>query len=157
MMSEEHKIPSTAPIWTEKDATLWFRPMKKEMISTSTGCGLKIFHAIVTHPHCPEGERMDFVWVRWFGRQPAYRVGWKQERLDRIGFLNDRDEQFGFLNPSDVIRACHLIPAFSHGRTEQFLGTSKYRHKGGDWMYYYVNRYVSPQSQTTNQVRVIVL
>jgi len=103
---------------------------------------LKIFHADVRRSGADKAERMDFLWVRWYGREPAYQAGWKRERLDRIGVLNSPDEQLGFLDPNAVVRACHLIPAFAHGRTEQFLGPSLYRHKDGDYAYYYVNRYV---------------
>jgi hypothetical protein len=107
---------------------------------------LRIFHAYVLHPSCPGGERMDFLWVRWFGMDLQHKSGWKAEGLDRIGFLHDPDHpdhQFGFIDPNDIIRAVHLIPAFNHGQTLQFLRRpSRYRSKEGDWMYYYVNRYV---------------
>lgn len=52
--------------------------------------------------------RLDFLWVRWYGRDP-----------DEEG-----PGAFGFINPTDVIRAMHLIPAFTWGRN------------------FYVNRYV---------------
>ena len=62
-------------------------------------------------------ERMDILWVRWFGKDHMYRAGPQARRLDRNGFVTDDDdtEPFGFLDPTHVVRACHLIPAFAHG------------------------------------------
>ncbi|KIJ55818.1 hypothetical protein M422DRAFT_92631, partial [Sphaerobolus stellatus SS14] len=87
--------------------------------------------------------RMEFLWVRWFGRDPNWRSGWRYKRLDRIGFVPHQDSlAFGFLDPQVVIRAAHLIPAFAHGRTQDLCPPSMARDDDGDWEYYYVNRYV---------------
>ena len=90
-------------------------------------------------------ERMDVLWVRWFGKDHTFHAGPKACRLDRIGFVTDEDdtEPFGFLDPTHVVRACHLIPAFAHGQTSDTLGPSIARHDpttSEDWRYYYVNR-----------------
>lgn len=107
-----------------------------------------IFHANVQHrdarvgpaSRCSEPQKMEFLWVRWFGRDLHHRAGWKAKRLHRIGF--DEQDQFGFLDPNDVIRGVHLIPAFAHGRTSDKLAPSMARHPSEndeDWAYYYVN------------------
>ncbi|KAF8300462.1 hypothetical protein DL93DRAFT_2233812 [Clavulina sp. PMI_390] len=103
---------------------------------------LGIYHAFVIHRHAPRGERIEFLWVRWYGHDIGHSDGWKAKRLEQIGFIPESEDAFGFLNPSAVIRSCHLIPAFSHGRTQALLRPSLYRHKEGDWQYYYVNRFV---------------
>ncbi|KAF7293674.1 hypothetical protein MIND_01147400 [Mycena indigotica] len=49
---------------------------------------------------------------------------------------------FGFLDPQVVVRGCHLIPAFSHGRTTEYLPKSIARPEAAsdqDWRFYYVN------------------
>jgi hypothetical protein len=48
---------------------------------------------------------MEFLWIRWFGRDMSQPTGWKARRLHRIGFLpHGAPDAFGFLDP---IRACH--------------------------------------------------
>jgi hypothetical protein len=81
-----------------------------------------------------EETRMDFLWVRWFGMEPlkSHKSGFKYQHLDRVGFLdNDNPEAFGFVDPKEVIRGCHLIPAFDWKRTEAFIGPSVARDDGG--------------------------
>jgi hypothetical protein len=107
-----------------------------------------VFHADVLHTGAAsktsEVQRMDFLWVRWFGRDMQYRSGFKAKRLHRVGFLPGI-ESLGFLDPTEIIRAVHLIPAFAHGRCNDLLGPSivrqpKENHQ--DWVYFYVNMYV---------------
>lgn len=103
-----------------------------------------IFHALVRHPNHPEHVSMDFLWVRWYGRDRKHPSGWKAKHLPRIGFINSGSDDtmpFGFLDPTDVIRGCHLIPAFHHGRPDELFPPSIARYKE-DWDYYYVNMYV---------------
>jgi hypothetical protein len=78
---------------------------------------LGIYHANVRHigskSKSYEPKQMDFLFVRWFGRDSDPRPGWKAKRLIRLGFVPGNDgSAFGFLDPSQVIRAVHLIPAF---------------------------------------------
>ena len=105
-----------------------------------------IFQVEVIH-HFPgletpmnEPKSVDVIWVRWYGRDLDYRSGWNARRLPRIGY--DPEVPFGFLHPTQILRAAHIIPAFSHGRTRDLLGPSVCRLKkenDEDWMYYYVN------------------
>jgi hypothetical protein len=60
--------------------------------------------------------------VRSFGAEPGYKSGSRFSRLPKIGFVESSDHYaFGFLDPAHVIRGCHLIPAFSEGRTSLLL------------------------------------
>jgi hypothetical protein len=88
-----------------------------------------IFHAMVVHKsslsNSREPKKMEFLFVRWFGHDMDDRGGWKSKKLHQIGFVDSDDASaFGFIDPSDVIRAVHLIPCFSWGRTKSPLGHS---------------------------------
>lgn len=103
-----------------------------------------IFHVYVQHKSIPGGvKQIDFLWVRWLGRDINFAGGWKTKRLHRIGFVDD-ETAFGFLDPDQVIRGAHLIPAFAHGRTNALLtGKSVARAgneegKDDDWNFFYV-------------------
>ncbi|KAJ7211477.1 hypothetical protein B0H12DRAFT_1079580 [Mycena haematopus] len=113
---------------------------------------ISIFHADVRHvgsrsQNRSKIHRMEFVWVRWLGRDMTHSGlgGWRFKRLHRVGFV-DSDHAFGFLDPAEIIRACHLTPAFHYGRTSALLGPSIAHHYHGedneDYMYYYVNCFV---------------
>lgn len=84
---------------------------------------------------------MEFLFVRWFGIDSDDIGGWKAKKLHQIGFV-EGEAAFGFIDPLDVIRAVHLIPQFSQGRTTELLGHSVARsalEKDADWVRYYVN------------------
>jgi hypothetical protein len=90
-------------------------------------------------------HRIEFLWVRWLELDPSYRGGYCKLRLHRLRFVKGTDERaFGFVDPSDVVRAVHLIPAFHHGKTTDYLDPSIARSmdhddEDEDWKYYYVN------------------
>ena len=117
---------------------------------------LGIYHAKVfcSHPEMPLGgneiHRMEFLWVRWFGSEPGYQHGFKRAKLPKIGFVPPSDEYtFGFLDPRHVVRSCHIIPAFSCGRTRDLLPVTQTdaccsrngqtQLENDDWTNYYVN------------------
>jgi hypothetical protein len=109
---------------------------------------LGVFHARVLHTGPAATNRsvqnLEFLWVRWFGRAPEHRSGPIFARLPKIGFMEDIDElAFGFLDPSLVIRGCHLIPAFSDGKTIDLLRTihtvARPPCEMDDWVNFYVN------------------
>jgi len=111
---------------------------------------LGIFHARVLHTGDRATNRslqyIEFLWVRWFGSVPNHIAGFRAARLPMIGFIPDSDTQaFGFLDPSLVIRGCHLVPVFKHGRTSTLLPTTNTagRPPGevDDWTNFYVNMY----------------
>ena len=110
---------------------------------------IKIFHVYASRAE-PDGalgspELMEVLWVRWFGKDSTYCAGPEAQCLDHVGFVTDDDdtEPFGFLDPRYVIRGCHLIPTFAHGRTNELLGPSIARGdptETEDWRYYYIDR-----------------
>ena len=110
-----------------------------------------IFHANVKHIG-PESlstktRVMNFLWVRWFERHIDwwYHDGWKARKLPCLQFTNPADndlDAFGFLDPNLVVRAVHIIPAFSYGQTKNLLPSSIIRRpeeNDQDWFRYYVN------------------
>jgi hypothetical protein len=109
-----------------------------------------IFHADVRHigpmSNSIDPQRMEFLWIRWFGQDLSYAAGFGAKRLHRIGFIDsDEPDAFGFVDPSVIIRAVHLVPTFSQGRTAEFLPPSIARQpkeNDEDWRFYYVNMYV---------------
>jgi hypothetical protein len=90
-----------------------------------------------------EPQRVDVLWVRWFGLDTDARGGWSKKRLHGISFIPwDEPGAFGFLDPAQVIRGVHLIPNFPRGQTDARLPHSIARpaedeHK--DWDSYYIN------------------
>ena len=50
-------------------------------------------------------DRMEFLFVRWFGRDPDWQGGPGTCRLDQIGWVPEDDPSgaFGFLDPARVI------------------------------------------------------
>jgi hypothetical protein len=108
---------------------------------------LGVFHAQILHtgPAATNRslQRVEFLWVRWYGEVPGHRWGFKRARLFKVGFVPDTDESaFGFLDPSLVLRGCHLIPAFNDGKTTDLLRASSTvaRPPGvmEDWRTFYV-------------------
>ncbi|KIM55818.1 hypothetical protein SCLCIDRAFT_30082 [Scleroderma citrinum Foug A] len=77
-------------------------------------------------------QTMEVLWVRWLGIELGYRGGFKNP--------------FGFLDLSLVICGCHLIPAFSEGRTDTLLRREEsFARQPGetdDWCAFYVNIFV---------------
>jgi len=108
-----------------------------------------IFHVDVIHEgpksQSSNKQRIDFLWVRWFGRDPSFKAGMQARRLHRVGFLDAAGPgAFGFLDPTMVLRGIHVIPAFAEGQTSDLLRPthSVARMPLGedqDWQYYYVN------------------
>jgi hypothetical protein len=89
-----------------------------------------------------EPLRLDFLWVRWYRTVDAINTGWDTRKLDILQFLPMAEyDAFGFLDPSDVLRACHVIPAFARGMLHSDgRGLSSLARDSSDWNAYYVNR-----------------
>lgn len=110
---------------------------------------LGIFHVNICHrgpsSRTPHVQKIEFLFVRWFGRDLAHAAGWSAHRLHRVGFLPpDSPGTFKIFDPFDVIRSVHMIPAFAHGTIDE-LGKSVARRPADndeDWQYYYVGMYV---------------
>ena len=70
----------------------------------------------------PDKRRINFLWVRWFGRDVSFKSGWTAKRLHHLGFLDASGScAFGYQDPALVICSIHTIPAFAHGQTAEFL------------------------------------
>ncbi|KIL54731.1 hypothetical protein M378DRAFT_91987, partial [Amanita muscaria Koide BX008] len=85
-----------------------------------------IFHAMASSSHTNVSnhsfQRMEILWVCWYGAEPNYRHGFRLGQMPKVGFVAHTDEDaFGFLDPKCVIRGCHMIPAFAEGRTSELL------------------------------------
>jgi len=109
---------------------------------------LGIYHAnvIYTGPGATSysPRRMEFLWVRWYER--LTEGSWNTFTLERLGFPSMANEDsFGFLDPSDVVRSCHITPAFWTGmRHRDRQGLSRCVRDSQDWHNYYVNRCAVP-------------
>ncbi|PPR03767.1 hypothetical protein CVT24_007510 [Panaeolus cyanescens] len=120
----------------------------------------RLFHVDITY-HCQDGrsfmvpKTFDIAWVRWLQIDEEHNSGWEARRLHRVHFVPHNTLQsaaFGFVNPDDIIRGVHLIPAFAHGTTTEYLSTESIaRNKDAqrfigaqneDYRYYYVNMFV---------------
>ncbi|KAF8958621.1 hypothetical protein BDZ97DRAFT_1668206, partial [Flammula alnicola] len=110
-----------------------------------------VYHANVwaERTDIPASRRMDFLWVRWLGREPDYLSGFRRARLPKIGFVESTDEfAFSFVDPANIVRGCHLIPAFHGGRTSDLLpiprSIARCLNPGDvdDWVNFYVNIFV---------------
>jgi hypothetical protein len=88
-------------------------------------------------------RKLEVLWVRWFEHDTHAPLGsWTHSRLDRLRFPPmAREDAFGFLDPANVMRACHIIPAFAaKKRYTDGKGLSPCAMDSGDWQSYYVNR-----------------
>ena len=112
---------------------------------------LGIFHVNVRISECMETDRMEFLWVHWFGRNTNHEGGFQTRRLHRIGLTDSEDPtSYGFLNPSNVLRAVHLIPAFSNNLKNQEGGDNNNNNNDdADPELYYVSMYATPGSSFT--------
>lgn len=89
-------------------------------------------------------RRLEFLWVRWYEQVHDLATGWMAGSLDQVRFPPmDHEDSFGFVDPADVLRSCHIIPAFACGRLHSDnKGISKCAQDSTDWQTYYVNRCV---------------
>jgi hypothetical protein len=110
---------------------------------------LGIYHAnvIYTGPGMLDysSRRLDFLWVRWYQCSTARSPRWEDCKLDMVRFLPMADDHaFGFLDPKDVLRGCHMLPAFAYDKLHRDgISMSKCVKDGNDWSEYYVGRFVS--------------
>jgi hypothetical protein len=59
----------------------------------------------------------DFLWVRWFEVVDAASSGWSSSTLDVVRFPPmHHNSSFGFVDPRDILRGCHILPAFAKGK-----------------------------------------
>jgi hypothetical protein len=61
-------------------------------------------------------RRIEFLWVRWY-ENVGMRSGWDAQKLDQLRFPSAANgDSYGFIDPNDVLRCCHIVPAFAKGR-----------------------------------------
>jgi len=83
---------------------------------------------------------MEFIFVRWYESTGEVPAGWEAKKLDHLRFLPMADDgAFGFIDPSDIMRSCHIIPAFARGMLHcDGKGLSSCARDYADWAEYYV-------------------
>ena len=71
-----------------------------------------------------QGQKIEVIFVWWFGRDSSYVAGWSAHCLHHVGFLSaDSPGTFEFIDPFDIICGVHMILAFAHGKISE-LGKS---------------------------------
>ena len=106
---------------------------------------IDIFHAMV-QLNSPEiwsweFQRMEFLWVQWYGIDDEVKSGFAAKRMFQVSFFEGSDA-IGFVNPADVLCAIHLIPHFAGPRITDLLGQSIVRREDEmdqDYERYYMN------------------
>ncbi|KAF9235723.1 hypothetical protein BU15DRAFT_51036, partial [Melanogaster broomeanus] len=105
---------------------------------------LGIYHAnvIYTGPGSRnyQSRCIEFLWVHWFEvlDQP---LGWEHLALNIACFvLMASTDAFGFMDPANILRCCHLIPAFKGGKLHSDgIAMSHHARNSEDWKHYYIN------------------
>jgi hypothetical protein len=89
-----------------------------------------------------KARHFDFLWVRWYEVMDPRSSGWSNSALDSVCFPPmHEDESFGFVDPNDVLRGCHILPAFTKGkRKETTMDVSRCAKDSKDYKVYYVGR-----------------
>ena len=109
---------------------------------------LGIFHAniIYTGPGTKDFQswQIEFLWVQWFEVIQDHSPLWEQQALDTVRFLPVADKDaFGFVDPANVLRGCHVIPAFGDGWLHpEGASLSHWADDLNDWKWYYINWWV---------------
>ena len=111
---------------------------------------LGIFHAEIVHFHretsSTSSHTVELVLVHWYRRDIVFNAGFQHRRLHRLTLAPEEDDNaFGFLDPDDIIRGCHIIPAFAHGRNQdRYVPVlDPEAERPYVWNFYYVNWYVN--------------
>ena len=110
-------------------------------------CVLGIYHPNVTFAGDDiqnyQARQFEFLWVHWY-RYQGQNVQWRDLKLDVLSFPPvTSDGAFGYVDPGNVLRACHIIPAFSSGeKYPNKVSLSRSTNNSQDWSRYYVNQYV---------------
>jgi hypothetical protein len=109
------------------------------------GCVLGVYHLNVIYigPGMLDyrARRLEFVWVRWYDQIEPYG-SWSACTLDQLCF--PAEGGYDFINPADIIRGCHVVPAFSQGKSDtNRRGNAAHANFARGWNRYYINRYVS--------------
>ena len=105
-----------------------------------------VYHANVIYAgpnlhHC-DAHRLDFLWVQWFEVVASTHGDSFHSALEAVQFPPmTRTESFGFVDPKDVLRGCHMLPAFAKGlRHPNGAGISRCAKDNQDYNLYYVGQ-----------------
>jgi hypothetical protein len=108
------------------------------------GCVLGVYHinVIYTGPGMSDyhARRLEFVWVGWYDHIKPYG-SWSACTLDQLRF--PAEGGYDFIDPADVIRSCHVIPAFAQGESDvngQGNAETANANLARGWNRYYINR-----------------
>ncbi|KAG1736096.1 uncharacterized protein EDB91DRAFT_1238087 [Suillus paluster] len=86
-----------------------------------------------------ESRQTEFLFMRWY--ESVQDHAWETHNLCCVHFLPLANlGAFGFVDPGAVLRACHIIPAFSRGQRNLNDGISPVAGDKHDWKEYYINR-----------------
>jgi hypothetical protein len=87
-------------------------------------------------------RRFNFLWVRWYQVVDPGSSGWHNSTLDTVRFPPmHEDNSFGFVDPDDVLRGCHILPAFAKGKREGAnVNVSRCAKDTNDYLLYNVGR-----------------
>ena len=82
-----------------------------------------------------------FLWVRWYEVVDPGSSGWNNSMLDMGCFPPmHEDTSFGFVDLNDVLRWCHILPAFAKGKCTSNINVSCCAKNSKDYLLYYVGR-----------------
>jgi hypothetical protein len=86
----------------------------------------------------------DFLWVRWFEVVDVASSGWSNSTLDAVHFPPmHHNGSFGFVDPRDVLRGCHILPAFAKGKRQaDGVSVSRCAKDGMDYHMYCIRQYL---------------
>ncbi|KIM83847.1 hypothetical protein PILCRDRAFT_55766, partial [Piloderma croceum F 1598] len=86
---------------------------------------------------------IEFLWVWWFEYDGTRLVQWRGRRLDSLRFPPLATQgAFRFVDPRDMLRGCHIIPAFTKGKHHlDGVNISSCAHDGKDWTCYHINQF----------------
>ncbi|KAG0695162.1 hypothetical protein DFH29DRAFT_1005685 [Suillus ampliporus] len=89
-----------------------------------------------------ESRRIEFLFIQWY--ESVQDHAWDTHTLGHVHFQPLANlNAFGFIDPGVVLRACHIVPAFSRGqRNLGECGISPLAGDKHDWHEYYVNSFV---------------
>ena len=88
---------------------------------------LGVYHAnvIYTGPGMADFKprRVEFLWVRWYQVHSGHEEFLAQSRLPELSFYPIyTPHAFGFVDPANVLRTCHIMPRFAHGKQHEHAG-----------------------------------
>ena len=122
---------------------------------------LDFFHVVATNNgpgtllEDNSSATLQMVWVRWFKLDiPVGPSGFHSLRYPLVSFGESTDpEAFALVHPEEILRAVHLIPAFTSGHTAEYLAGPTKGHpesEQDDWMHYNINMWVEAFQPLSN-------